>query len=495
MKRSFGFWFLVVALFSGTAGFIAAQYTTATRPTEASPGPTPIAAPAAAAAVGATTVLPDFADIAERANPAVVGVTSASDEPGMRGRAREREPEGDPWHWFSPGPMQRGPQRSMGTGFLISDDGYLFTNLHVVESAKKVEVEVAGRGKFPARLVGRDPEVDLALLKIEAKEKFPTLPLGDSDRMRVGEWVCAIGNPLAYEHTVTVGVVSAKGRRLGGEGLDSYIQTDAAINFGNSGGPLLNARGEVIGINTAISSQGQNIGFAIPINLAREALPQLQAKGTVSRGAIGVRIGEVNESMQKAFKLPSRAGALVSEVTRGEAADKAGIEHGDVIVEVNGEAVADPDRLVRLISSKAPGDEVRVKVLRDGDPKEFRLTLGERKVDTEGEDAPGGGGPAEPTGGKLGIGIADLTPRARAAYRIDDSISGVLVTEVDAGGPAGDGSLQEGDVILEVFRKPVASAAELRRALSGIAVGDDVLLYVQRRGGKFWVTVRAGGTQ
>ncbi len=449
------------------------------------------AAPDAAARASrpAPTGLPSFADVAERVMPAVVSIRSTDIiRPDQRRRGLDRFfGDGTPFHpFFGPdrrqgnGEDEEQQQQSGGTGFLIEADGYVLTNNHVIDGADKVEVAVGETEVFKARIVGRDPATDLALLKIDGPRPFPTLVLGDSDRIRVGEWVMAIGDPLQFEKTVTVGVVSGKGRapRLSAvtSNFENLIQTDAAINFGNSGGPLVNTAGEVVGINTAISRMAQNIGFAVPINLARRLLPQLK-EGKVVRGFLGINIGPIDADMQDALGLASRDGALVQSVEKGMPADKAGIRHGDVIVRVDQTPVKSNRDLIDYVSSKRPGTKVTLTFLRDGKERSSVATLETRREEGEtAEEEPAGDESRE----KIGISVEDLTAVHRRAYSIGAEIEGVVLTHVKNVSAAADAGLREGDVVQEVNGRPVATVAEFRAELKKAGDARFARFYVHR---------------
>src|SRR5688572_2835434 len=319
-----------------------------------------------------------FADIAERLNPSVVNIDAAA---AAEPRPRRRSPfPGAPDLFERPQRDQLDtPRRGAGTGFIIDPAGLILTNHHVVEGADRVTVRLTDGRQLRAERIGSDPDTDIALIRIEASPPVPVAPLGDSDSLRVGEWVLAIGNPLAYEHTVTVGVVSFIGRKLFDRSLDRYIQTDAAINFGNSGGPLINARGEVIGINSAISSRAANIGFAVPINQARDILPQLRETGRVARGYIGVSLEDVDADLRSSLGLRSQSGALVEDVRANSPGARAGIRTYDVIVAVDGKPIADHDAVIRVISARKPGTVATLQVMRDGRSMNIPVKLAERE--------------------------------------------------------------------------------------------------------------------
>jgi serine protease Do len=315
---------------------------------------------------------------------------------------------------------------------------------------------------------------------VESAQPLPFAPLGDSDSLRVGEWVCAIGNPLAYEHTVTVGVVSYIGRKLFDPSLDNYIQTDAAINFGNSGGPLINGRGEVIGINAAISSRASNIGFAVPVNQAVAILPQLKEHGRVSRGFIGVALRDVDADLQRSLRLTTTHGALVQDVNVGSPGDRAGLRVYDVIIAVDGAAVGSNDELIRTVAARVPGTTVRLNVLRDGKPLLATVKLAERP----GHDDPA---PARrnrsalvpsPTTQAIGLTVRDLDADARQRYRLPRQLQGVVVWRVEPMSPAFDAEIERGAVVLEINRRPVTSTADYSRLTASARTGDVLAFYL-----------------
>jgi serine protease Do len=376
------------------------------------------------------------------------------------------------------------PAQGSGSGFIIDADGYILTNHHVIDSADRITVTLADGRTFRGEVIGTDPAIDVALLKIEGARNLPEAPLGNSDQLRVGEWVCAIGNPLGYVHSVTVGVVSFIGRKIFDNSLDDYIQTDAAINFGNSGGPLINARGEVIGINSAISSRASSIGFAVPINQAVSILPQLKAHGRVSRGFIGVTLTDVTPGLQRALGLSVSHGAVVQDVTPRSPAERAGLKTYDVILEVEGEPVMTNQELIRDISARKPGSVARLEVLREGRRQSLPIKLAERPANgSEFDDPQSGLGaapatppPPAPEQVPLGLSVREMDRAFINRYDIPDSVQGVSISRVDPAGPANQ-TLRSRLVILEINRKPTRSVAEYQRVVAGLRSGDVAAIY------------------
>lgn len=442
------------------------------------------AAPAAATTGARSLALPSFADVADEALNSVVSITSTEIV-----QAQLNSPFGsqDPFEFFF-GPRGRGtPQERKqiqgGSGFIISEDGEILTNNHVVSGAEKIQVKLRDKEVFPAKVIGTDPATDVALIKIEDKRKLHPLALGDSDKARVGDWVMAVGNPLNFEGTVTVGVISGKGRAglsddPNAASLENFLQTDAAINFGNSGGPLINISGQVIGINTAMIQPAQNIGFAVAINTAREILPQLKTTGKVVRGLLGIRIGPVDPDVMQAFHLPSMEGAFVQSVDAGEAAAKAGVQHGDTIVKVDNEPVKDPRDLITYVSAKPPGQKVRLTLIRDGKSREVTATLGTRQgsAETETERA----GARGTTRQKLGITVTNLTSDLRQRLNVAATVTGVIVEDVQDDSPAADQGISPGDIITEINGAKISTIADFRTELDKTKKGDYIRLYVRR---------------
>jgi serine protease Do len=354
-----------------------------------------------------------------------------------------------------------------------------------------VTITLSHRREYKARIVGRDPKTDLAVLKIEADRSFPAATLGDSDALKVGDWVVAIGNPFGLNNTVTSGIVSAKGRVIGAGPYDNFIQTDASINPGNSGGPLFNLNGEVVGINTAIIPQGQGIGFAIPVNTVKPLLPQLETKGEVIRGYLGVSIQSITPGLAKALKLPDSKGALVADVTADGPAAKAGIQRGDVIISYNGKEVADSHDLPVLVAATPVGQEATLTVLRNGE----KLSLSVKVGQLPGERAENAGvpeGSLQPAREKWGLQLRDLDPETAGQLHLP-SDKGVAVVGVKPGSPAEDAGIQQGDVILEVNRRPVSNVKEVLEKINDSKDKDRLLLLVQRGNGKLFVPLERVG--
>jgi serine protease Do len=434
----------------------------------------------------------NFADVAERLNPAVVNIDASSRRRTPAARGDSRTPQRpdvteDPFDFRRRGET---PRRGAGTGFVIDERGYILTNQHVIENAERITVKFTDGRSIRAQVVGSDPDTDIALIKVEGEhKKFQHATLGNSDDLRVGEWVCAIGNPLAYEHTVTVGVVSFIGRKLFDNSLDNYIQTDAAINFGNSGGPLINAAGEVIGINAAISSRASNIGFAVPINQASAILPQLKSRGRVSRGYIGIALKDVDPDLQRSLNLGVAHGALVQDVTAGSPGERAGLRPYDLILSVDGQAVSSNDELIREISARQPGSLARVQFLRDGRQTTITVKLAERPGRERSTDRPqddaGNSSPAPPARPlddltPLGLTVRDLDREFAQRYAIPDDASGVIVSRVEPMSDAFDAGLERGWIILEIGRQPVRTVADFKRIVRTARSGDVLAVLVYR---------------
>jgi serine protease Do len=440
--------------------------------------------------------IPSFADVAARVMPAVVSIRST--EIVKMSEQRRRNFGVDPFEFFFPDPSDPRRRRdteeddeqrqtSGGSGFIVSPDGFIVTNNHVIEGATKVEVHYgadengSGGRTVAATIVGRDPATDLALLKIDIGQELPWIRLGDSERIRKGDWAIAIGHPFQFENTLTVGVISAKGRALGlsreTQSFENFIQTDAAINFGNSGGPLLNIAGEVVGINTAIRGGGaQGIGFATPINTAKTLLPQLK-KGKVTRGYLGMTIADVTEEHREAFDLPEARGALVQAVEPGKPADRAGVRHGDVVVEIDGKPIRNNRELIDYISYLPVGTEVKIVVLREGKRQTLTARTAERPNEGD-DDSEASASVTEPVRDRLGMTITDITAELRRLYNLPEAQRGVVITDVKNVSPAGEANISEGDVISEVHGTRVNNVEEFRAAVGRLRSGQRARFYV-----------------
>ncbi|MBI4518831.1 MAG: DegQ family serine endoprotease [Deltaproteobacteria bacterium] len=454
-------------------------------------------APSAAAAIAG---LPDFARLAERLSPSVVNVsTTSAPEPRQLGRSPHGPggpggpPGEDPFHefwepferFFGPMPRQPFKQRSLGSGFIINRDGVILTNNHVIENADDIVVKLSNDKEYKAKVVGRDAKTDIAVIRIEDGPELTPATLGDSDELRVGEWVMAIGNPFGLEHSVTAGIVSAKGRFIGQGSYDNFIQTDAAINPGNSGGPLINLKGEVVGINTAIFSRsGGNIGigFATPINIAKDLLPELQEKGKVTRGWLGVLIQKVTPEIAESMELEESRGALVADVMKDGPAAAAGIKVGDVIIEFDGHPVKDSNELPLLVARTPIGRAVTVKLMRGKKSETVSVKVGElreEEVAAASKESP-----------ELGLAVQPLTPEIAENLGLGEDAKGVVVSGVEPGSPADDAGLRRGDVIVEINQKPVKDLASYRKGLESTGKGKSVLFLVRRGDNTIFLAVK-----
>ncbi len=403
--------------------------------------------------------------------------------PGMQ------DPFEEFWKRFQPEESRR---QSLGSGFIVHPDGYVITNNHVVENATEIKVKLDDGREFSAQTVGRDPKTDVALLKLKGEgaelHDLPTVALGNSDPLEVGDFVLAVGNPFGLDHSVSLGIVSAKERVIGAGPYDEFIQTDAAINPGNSGGPLFNTQGEVIGVNTAIVAHGQGIGFAVPINVVKELLPQLKERGRVSRGWLGVSIQEVTPELARSLKLSQAKGALVAGVMKGSPAEKAEVRSGDVVVAVNGRKVDNFNQLSRFVAFVSPGAKASLTVIRDGKERTIDVLVTERP-DDDGVEETGEASDEQLQGAadRIGIKVRALSPQRARALGID---GGVEVASIDPDGAAAGGGAREGDVIVEVQRKSVKSPKEYQSALAALKQGDTALLRLQREKASLYVAVK-----
>jgi serine protease Do len=447
----------------------------------------PISGPEAQMSPVAPVAPGSFSQLAKNASPSVVNISTVK---VVKGGGQVPSPFGadDPFReFFERFFGDRAPrdfkQRSLGTGFIIDKEGFILTNNHVVEGTDEITVTLADKREFVAKIIGRDPKTDLALIRIESDQVLPALPLGDSDKLEVGDWVMAIGNPYGLGHTVTAGIVSAKYRQIGAGTYDNFIQTDASINPGNSGGPLLDITGEVIGVNTAIFSQSGGsigIGFAIPINMAKDLLPQLK-KGKVVRGWLGVVIQQVTSELKDKLKLSTEKGALVADVVEGGPAEKAGIERGDVIVTFDGQDISESDDLPYVVASTPVGKTVTVEVIRKGQRKSIQVEIGE----LEEEEKPQAASEARPN---LGLSVREITPELARNFGLSET-SGVVIVQVQANSPAQEAGLAPGDLILEIEQVEVKDLEQFNKMTEGYKAGDTILFLIKRRGSTLFLTL------
>jgi serine protease Do len=468
-------------------GAVTAERATTIRPAGAAVQPAAIGS----APQTAGTVLPDFADLVAKHGPAVVQISVTHDgrkttRGGSRAQPDDDDEEDQVPPWFRGFPNPKGPSdapaRGMGSGFIVAADGIVLTNAHVVADADEVLVRLTDRREFKARVLGSDRTTDVAVLKIDAKN-LPTVTIGNADTTRVGEWVVAIGTPYGLDNTVTSGIVSAKGRSLPGDAAVPFIQTDAAVNPGNSGGPLFNLRGEVIGINSQIFSRSggfQGVAFAIPIDVAMNVKDQIQQHGRVQHGRLGIAIQEVNSTLAESFGMKEPGGALVSSVAKNSAAAKAGIEPGDVITKFDGKAISRSSDLPPMVAKLAPGKEVTLEVWHDGKARDMKAVVGEledKAVIASAKDAA--------AKGKLGVAVRALSPEEKKA---GGGAGGVVVEDV--AGAAAKAGVRAGDVIVSVNRTPVTSPEQLKELIG--KAGKSVALLVQRDDARIFIPVTIG---
>ncbi len=445
---------------------------------------TPVVAPTE------TPMVPsNFSELAERARPGVVNIRTVKTLKGSGPVFRhfygnpfgEKNPFGDffgPFPWGEPSGDFK--QQSLGSGFIISREGYIVTNNHVIENADQIKVKLASNKEYDAEVVGRDPKTDVALIKIAPSNDLTPLQMGDSDRLQVGSWVVAIGSPFGLEQTVTAGIVSAKGRTIGSGPYDDFIQTDASINPGNSGGPLINMKGEVVGINTAIIASGQGIGFAIPINMGKQIVSQLKETGRVTRGWLGVGIQEITSDLARSFGLKETKGALVSQVFKGGPAEKAGIEQGDIILEFDGKPIDEFAELPRIVATTPVGKTVTITVFREGKVITHKATVAQMEEKTE----IGRASPEKP----LGIAVQNITPEVAKALGLDGE-RGVVVTGVEPESPAAKADIRRGDVIQAVNRRPIRDVETLSRTIEEARDQESILFLIRRGETNLFVTV------
>jgi serine protease Do len=431
-----------------------------------------------------------FSALAETASQSVVNISTVRTIKGNNRVFRHfyKSPWGeeDPFKdffdkFFGDQPQREFKQRSLGSGFIIDKDGYIVTNNHVIAGADKIRVKLNSGKEFDAKIIGRDPSTDIALIKIKADPNYSVVALGDSDALKVGEWVVAIGSPFGLEHTVTAGIVSAKGRVIGSGPYDDFIQTDASINPGNSGGPLINMNGDVVGINTAIIAGGQGIGFAVPVNMAKGVIQQLKTEGEVSRGWLGVGIQDINDKMAEYYGLKEKQGVLVTEVYPGDPADKAGIRPKDIIFEVNGEKIETTREITRVIADFHAGDTVKIKAFRDGKEKTFQVKIAKKEEENiVSRTAP------QKENEVFGIRVSSITPDIARRLNIHET-KGVVVTNVMSGSQGEDKGVSIGDIIKEIDHHPIKTVEDYNTMIGKVKKGDAIIMLVKRANSGFFV--------
>ena len=436
--------------------------------------------------------LPDFRTLVKQNQAAVVNISTTQAQPAQGQGFGFDLPENHPFNEFfrrfgEPNMPRQRPAQSLGSGFIISDNGTVLTNAHVVKDADEIIVRLSNQRELTAQLIGLDERSDVAVLKIEASD-LPTLTLGDSDKLEVGEWVLAIGSPFGLDFTATQGIVSALGRSLPSDSYVQFIQTDVAVNPGNSGGPLMNTSGEVVGINSQIYSRSggyQGVSFAIPINTAMQVARQIESKGYVSRGWLGVSIQNVTQDLARSFGLDRPRGALVANVLDGSPAEKAGIEPGDIILEFNEQSVTSSASLPPIVGETPVGSKVPVLILRDGKRKTLKAKIEELKEQDQQVASNASGG--DQSSGGLGANVRDLTDDEREALGIDRG--GVVIVGIDRDSPAAQAGIRTGDVIRRVGRENIGSAKELRKVVDGLPKGKPISVLVQRGENPLFVAV------
>jgi len=426
----------------------------------------------------------NFSALAETVSPAVVHIRVAKTVKSM-GPAfgpSNRNPFGDNeqfrdffGHRFDPQRRPESKQPALGSGFIIDKAGYIVTNNHVVDGADSIKVILKDETEYPAKVIGRDPVTDIALIKVETKGNLPTVPLGNSDNLKVGEWVAAIGSPFGLQYSVTAGIVSAKGRVIGSGPYDDFIQTDASINPGNSGGPLINMQGQVVGINTMIIARGQGIGFAIPIDLAKDIVTQLKTNGEVTRGWLGVTIQDLKGELADYYGVKGKTGVLVASVVPGDPADQAGIQPKDIITEINGEKVSTSRDLTNLAAKLGVGDTAKVTILRNGKSKTLKVQIGKRPMTM----ASASESRRKEKQGEYGFKVTDLTPEMARRFNIK-ATSGVIVLGVVPHSTADAAGVQQGDLIIEINHKDVGSVKDFKALIDQLKKADGINLLVNR---------------
>ncbi len=435
---------------------------------------------------------PSFADLADHVKNTVVNISTTQTikenpmQPFTGPNSPFRDFFGDDFFKKFFGEMPQGQMKThaLGSGFIIDQSGLILTNNHVVEKADEIKIKIVSGKEYDAKVVARDSKTDIALIKVKADSDFPKpAQLGDSDAMRVGDWVMAVGNPFGLGHTVTAGIISAKGRVIGAGPYDDFLQTDAAINPGNSGGPLFNMDAQVVGLNTAIVAQGQGIGFAIPVNVAKDILPQLKS-GKVIRGWLGIMIQDITPELAESFGVKESKGVIVADVVKDGPADTAGIKRGDVVTTLNGKEIENAHALSRFVAATAPGTQATLQVMRDGKTRDIKIAIGTMPEETSTEKA-------ETKESMWGITVQNITPEISQRFGWDENERGAVISEIQPGSPAAEARLRAGDLIKEVNRQKIQNVRDYNQAIQKPKKGESVLLLVKRGQNTFYVALKA----
>ena len=433
-----------------------------------------------------------FADLVESVKESVVNISTTQTlkespmQPFFGPNSPFRDFFGEEWkHFFGDAPPGQLKTHALGSGFIINNDGLILTNNHVVEKADEIRIKTLGGAEYDAKVVGRDPKTDIALIQIKVKGKLPApAKLGDSEAIRVGDWVIAVGNPFGLGNTVTAGIISAKGRVIGAGQYDDFLQTDAAINPGNSGGPLFNMSGEVVGINTAIVAQGQGIGFATPINMAKDILDQLKT-GKVVRGWLGIMIQDITPELAESFGIKETKGVIVADVVPDSPAERDGLKRGDIVEKLNGKQVENANQLSRSVAAMKPESVAAIDLIRDGKSVTVKVTIGTMPEEIAEKKAG-----ARKTESAWGITVQNLTAELAQKFGLDEKESGVVITEVASGTPADEARLRQGDLIKEVNRQKIQNVRDWKQITDKMRKGEPLLLLVKRGANTFYVAIR-----
>jgi len=426
--------------------------------------------------------LPSFAELIKKLKPSVVNI-STTNKVKMRSPLEQGHPFEEYFKKFFDVPEREFNQKGLGSGFIISEDGYVVTNNHVIDKADDIEIILEDGEKYAAIIIGKDPKTDLALLKIESENPLPYVEFGDSDSSEIGDWVIAIGNPFGLGHTVTAGIISAKERILGIGKYDDFIQTDAPINPGNSGGPLFNLKGEVVGVNTAIIARGQGLGFSIPVNLTKHIIDQIKDSGKVVRGWLGISIQKVTSEIADVIGVKEGQGVLVSDVVKESPAKKGGLIRGDIIMEYNGEKIKEVSDLTGKVALTAPGKVAKLKIIRESKTREINITIGEFPEDEKKPKK------KEEPKQKFGLAVTNITPQMASRFGLS-SEEGVIVSSVLRGSAASEARFRRGDIIIEINNVKIKNVEEFNNRLDKIGIGNSALFLVKRGKNKIYIGLK-----